>query len=689
MKKNNHSVSLPAPLIREEERRFTDVISALHLSSTPREPINYDAELLRLRDALSEEILSDDQAMILDQMNNLSAISEARSRRAMGRADPRNPYFAHLQFREEDKPQPKDVLLGKRAFFHGNIRIVDWRDAPISRLFYRYQEGESFEEDIAGREKSGTITARRIVTIQDGQLKRIYCPQGIFVRNGEHWDVADERGASLSGGAGRAIRPDTVFLGYATDTPSHRMDKHLPEIAALLDRKQFELISSPDIGMALIRGSAGSGKTTVGLHRMAYLFHHDPKLYRPKRMLVLVFNRALARYISRVLPALGVNEVEVMTLAQWAGKIIRRHFRNITPQRCSITPASVIRFKTHRAIIPMLEESARDANCKDPVQVFDDLFTSRPFVEEGIKKHAASSFSSTEIDEIVRWCTNQHFHRVDPTEDDPPMYDEVDDLILLRLQQLLCGSLFHSPGHKLSYDHILVDEAQDFSPLELLVLIHAAKNGSISLAGDMSQKISPTDYSTWEEVLSAIHLDHIQVSPLQVSYRCTREIMEFAQQLVSPLGPVDPSNSVRSGNPVELFRFANAGSAMAFLGDALRVLFDREPTASVAVLCRYPEQADEAYRALKQCDLNLLRRVADQDFSFGPAIEVTDVAQTKGLEFDYVVLLNIDDGSYRDTPSNRHLLHVGATRAIHQLWLLCWQEPSALIPVDIPHRWLG
>jgi DNA helicase-2/ATP-dependent DNA helicase PcrA len=498
---------------------------------------------------------------------------------------------------------------------------------------------------------------------------------------------------ALEGGAGSAARPDTAspVLGGGSGS-SLRPDKHLPEIAALLDGRQFDLISAPDSGLAVIRGGAGSGKTTVALHRLAFLHFQAPARYRPKRMLVVVFNRALARYIERVLPALGVHGVVVSTLEDWAAALCRRHFRSLLRERSEATPAAAVRFKTHRILIPMLQEAARAAPKADPLTLFDELFTDRGWLQGGVRRHAPASFTPGEIDAVHRWCTDQQYWRTDgggPGEDDRPAYDEADDMILLRLQQLLRGPLLHSPGHKLGYDHLVVDEAQDFSPLELLVLLQTAKQNSVSLAGDTAQRITENDFSDWDEVLSWLGQKPVQVTPLQISYRCTRQIMELANALLGEERPSDPGQAARTGAAVELLRCSDRGAAMTFLGDALADLVRREPKASVAVLTRTTEQADQAYQALRRADIPPLRRVLDQDFSFGPAVEVTDIAQTKGLEFDYVVLLDLDRATFPDTSSSRHLLHVGATRAVHQLWLVCWDRPSPVLPDWLPQRLAG
>ena len=107
------------------------------------------------------------------------------------------------------------------------------------------------------------------------------------------------------------------FSGY-------RIDKHLRQITALVDPQQFELITHSETGIVLIQGGAGSGKTTVALHRLAYLMSKKPQLFKPKNVLPVVFGPALANYMSKVLPALGVNGVRPKTYHKWVS-VIRRN----------------------------------------------------------------------------------------------------------------------------------------------------------------------------------------------------------------------------------------------------------------------------------------------------------------------------------------------------------------------------
>jgi DNA helicase-2/ATP-dependent DNA helicase PcrA len=101
--------------------------------------------------------------------------------------------------------------------------------------------------------------------------------------------------------------------------------------------------------------------------------------------------------------------------------------------------------------------------------------------------------------------------------------------------------------------------------------------------------------------------------------------------------------------------------------------------ASVAVLTPSAAISERFYTGLRATELTDVRRVVNQDFTFAPGIEVTEIEQVKGLEFDYVILVDVTYENFTDTPAARRLLHVGATRAVHQLWLTCVGTPSPLL----------
>src|SRR5262249_4231504 len=153
---------------------------------------------------------------------------------------------------------------------------------------------------------------------------------------------------------------------------------------------------------------------------------------------------------------------------------------------------------------------------------------------------------------------------------------------------------------------------------------------SITLAGDVQQRLLlDNGFSDWNTVLGELGLDHVEIEPLKLSYRSTYEIVQFARAVLGPLASPDEPIAPRQGAPVELFEFAHAGDAVAHLAESLRELMHTEPSASVAVIARYPEQADAYYHGLVRAEVPFLRRVADQDFSFKAGIDVTDVRQVK------------------------------------------------------------
>jgi DNA helicase II / ATP-dependent DNA helicase PcrA len=282
-------------------------------------------------------------------------------------------------------------------------------------------------------------------------------------------------------------------------------------------------------------------------------------------------------------------------------------------------------------------------------------------------------------------------------ETEPPRLDREDDAILLRLVQRLRGPLVRNK-ERVRYEHILIDEAQDLSPVEMAVVLSTAtKDRSVTLAGDTAQRLHMDNgFRSWEQVLGAVRsrkpgvkapsLELTEVEPLRVQYRSTHPIIELAQSVLGPLADPKSGNAIRDGAPVELFRFAHSGEAVGFLGEALRELMQAEPRASIALLARHSEQADLYYKGLKTAEVPYLRRISEQDFPFKPGIDVTDVRQVKGLEFDYVVLLEVSRASYPVNDESRHLLHIAATRAAHQLWVTCTGEPSDILPQELKDR---
>ena len=807
-------------IVGEEEKVLTRVQKHLQnreLRRTGAPLIDYDKELLSLRDAINEARL-EDIPPLLEEMERLQGVAARRAEVTESHIDPKSPYFGRLVLREGE--QKREILIGRGTYLDSRtgVRIVDWRDAPVSRLYYRYEEGDDYDEEFGGREVTGEVVTRRSLAISEGTLRRIGCPQGIFVKTFEGaWLRADDS-ARLHGGQGAAPRPEhhrapAGRLGIGGDG-ERRTDKFLPEIAAMIDPRQFELITRPSSGLVVIQGGAGSGKTTIGLHRLAYLAYNEPKRFRRERMLVVVFNKALARYISKVLPALGVEGVPVVIYEEWVTKLRRDHFPILPKEVADETPLAVSRMKKSPAMLALInarvaeveqrilntllgaapaeadrellrrawKETVKQAlsvrlemlsrwaqsektlaqpvrraiqgavsrharGTADVLSVWSEMLTDLGALKKVFAEQAGNDLSENELLEAHQWCVRRcpqvasewddHLEEgtrpdqaapeettreskrdesgdgdgielpsglrpghdasddFDDRDDEhvqtelPTLIDHEDETLLLLLYQRLRGPLMtHKQREIIEFEHVLVDEAQDLSPVELSVVMSiTTPQRSITLAGDVAQRLHMDNgFSGWSEVLAQLGLSHVEIEPLKLSYRSTYEIIEYAHQVLGPLAPEEMGKATRAGAPVELFRFAHSGDAVGFLAEALRDLARAEPRASIAVVARYAEQADLYFKGLLNAEVPNVRRVADQDFPFKPGVDVTDVRQVKGLEFDYVILLEANTATYPTSDEARHLMHIAATRAAHQLWLTCTAEPSLLIPALLRQR---
>jgi DNA helicase-2/ATP-dependent DNA helicase PcrA len=351
-------------------------------------------------------------------------------------------------------------------------------------------------------------------------------------------------------------------------------------------------------------------------------------------------------------------------------------------------PAVVQKLKLHPAMLVALAEQVKKVpGNPTATQVIDDwgsVLSQRRILEDVFGRVAPNAFSADELQRASDWNRARHDELTSWMHGNHSVEAEIDledDALLLRAWQLRVGPLLDRDRRPLSYRHIAIDEVQDFSPLEVRVLLDCLDDHqSMTLAGDTQQHIiDGGGFTSWQSFFSQLGIEGTAVDTLRVSYRSTREIANFAMAVLGDLREDDePPMTTRSGPPVELFRFTDHGACVAFLTEALRDLTKHEPLASVAVLTPSPILSEMYYQSLARTDLGGLRWVREQDFNFTPGIEVTEIDQVKGLEFDYVVLIEASMGHFPDNPSARRLLHVGATRAIHQLWLTSVGTPSRL-----------
>ena len=668
------------PIVAEELKLLGD--AHVRLRKAAGRSYASEAEIVQELQHIQEQIRhgkSDDKSAFEQQYEHLVRLLEQLRRgRPAERPDPASPYFAHMRLDTEGRRF--DVLLGKATCLEDGLRIVDWRHAPISRIYYRYAEGDEYEEDLGVRTVEGRVLARRSVSIREGELDRVTCPQGSFLREGAGWTVVSLDAPKL---VARAERKEGSATGAFSTGKALRGDKHLPDIAALIDPSQFELISRADSGPVIIRGGAGSGKTTVALHRIAWLAYQSPNRFAPHRMMVVVWGKALRDYVSKVLPNLGVQGVLVATWSDLSRTLVKRHFPSLPGHQNANTPSAVSRIKLHPELPRLLEELIRKRNAPPtPTAAMDDW---KALVGDTSFLGRLSGVSPQDIQAAVAWARAQQAQLTARAEGDrqaEPWLDEEDDALLLRCYQLRVGAFKAREGGQMRYAHIAVDEVQDFSPMEISVLIGMTdKHQCVTLAGDTQQHIHEKGGSLrWQDLLGGLGIVSTELSTLKISYRSTTPIATFARALLGPLAEDDSAPATtRDGPPVEVLTFGEHGACVDAIGLALRELVRLEPNASVAVISLDEATARLYYEGFERMEIPGVRLVEDQTFAFAPGIDCVDVAQVKGLEFDYVVIVHASRGVWSDRPHHRRLLHVAATRAVHQLWVGCVGEPCEAV----------
>jgi DNA helicase IV len=464
-------------------------------------------------------------------------------------------------------------------------------------------------------------------------------------------------------------------------------------VTALLDADQYAAVSSPPDRPLLVLGSAGSGKTTVALHRLARITFEDPRRFPPSRLQVVVPETGLARLAARLLEPLGLDRAQVRTVETWARGSFQSLFGVPPPRLSEETPPLVARLKRHPALYQALRRRPHLTGGKaafGPLRrELGDLCMDRGFLE-AVVAGSGGDLPTTAVEETLRHtrlqlATLEDLSGIDPDRrealDGKPIDEgtpealsgtlDVEDLPILLFLASRGGG---AAGKRLA--HLVVDEAEDVSLFELAVLGRQLAGHSVTVAGDESQQTF-SSYAGWPEALAALGVERAATVRLEVTYRCPRPVAEVAHAILGPLAPAAPPQAGKDGAPVSRFDFPTDAHAHLFLAGAIRDLVEREPRASVAVVAHAPEVARSIHRLLE--DLPEARLALDGRFTFRPGVDLTDVASVKGLEFDYVIVPDASARAYPDDADARRRLHVAVTRAAHQLWIAAPGTPSPLL----------
>ncbi len=599
-----------------------------------------------------------------------------------------SPYFGRFDFRENGKKQPFQVYVGVHAFFdeEDKVNLVhDWR-APVSTLFYDFENGPAHYETPEGRVE-GDIVLKRQYRIRRGKMEYML-------------------ESSLN------IHDDVLQKEL-----SRSADDKMNHIVATIQRTQNAIIRNETSRELIIQGVAGSGKTSIALHRIAYLLYRFKEEISSNDILILSPNKVFADYISNVLPELGEEKIPEMGMEELATKLLagKYKFQSFFQQVAALlekkdeTLRERIRFKSSFQFVNKLNEyltrvenhyflpetlmvnrypvpgSYIDERFKawHRLPVFSrfnkivedierDLLFHNGYEISGaernvLRKSVKNMFQITNLRALYKdfyeWLEMSEMLKMGPRS----TYEYSDIFPLIYLKIKLEGINSFS-----KVKHLLVDEMQDYTPVQYAVLARLFPCKK-TILGDALQSVNTFSSSSSEEIAKVF--PGADIMKLNKSYRSTWEISMFAQSIISS---AEMEAMERHGREPELISCKTRAGEMEIIKERIAA-FKQTEHHSMGIVCKTQKQARQVYHELLEefPDIVLL---TEESAAFSAGLIVCSVHMSKGLEFDEVVVPGADAKNYHE-PNDRNLLYIACTRAMHHLVLTYVKEKTPFLQV--------
>lgn len=579
------------------------------------------------------------------------------------------PYFARIDFQYDGEDDAEPIYIGQFSFTDNDnqVLVYDWR-APISGMYYDYEVGRASYEAPVGTIE-GDIVRKRQFKIKSGRMEYVL---------------------------ESAINIDDDILQRELSSTS---DEKMKSIIATIQKEQNQIIRNDKADVLIIQGVAGSGKTSIALHRIAYMLYRYKERLSADNVVVISPNKVFADYISNVLPELGEEPIweisfddiaakelsGVLTYERFADRIEDSSPEWLKRSRFKADPAFTLLADDylHYAAAAFFEPKDYSFGTltipKDYIQGRYHAYQNRPifkrFTEiaddilEQIKADTERDQKLPGRNEIIKKLTAM-FKPKNTMALYTGFYDYIkkpDMFVPAEKNKLEWPDVFPYIYFKIFVEgidgfsdiqHLVIDEMQDYTPIQYAVIKQLFPCQK-TILGDFGQSISP--YNSYSlDTLKAI-FDHPCFVELTKSYRSTYEIIEFAKTIQPQL--IEPVE--RHGEKPELIRCDNSLDELSVIKEKVAG-FTGTHYSTLGILCKHTQQAKRLCEELaKDYPVTLL----DADSTeFTQGITITTIFMSKGLEFDEVLIPYANEQTY-SSEQDRSLLYVACTRAMHKLTL--------------------
>ncbi len=590
-----------------------------------------------------------------------------------------SPYFARIDFRPEEGEETP-YYIGIYAFRHKQqLLIIDWR-SPVASMFYDFETGPALYDAPMGRVE-GEMTLKRQFRIKSGRMEFAF-------------------------DSSQNIQDDILQQELA-----HTSDEKMKSIIFTIQKEQNRIIRDEKADVMIIQGVAGSGKTSIALHRVAFLLYRFRETIKARNITIISPNKVFGDYISGVLPELGEEPVFEASLEELALIQLEEGVDFVGDRNPLETDdpawASRVRFKGTMEFVSQMDryiEALPEIAFQPRDYVFGDFSVPADWIVERIKIYRRFPLMQRleqTADDVHSRLENEFLRDEKPPHRDrifqslrgmlkykttlqaykgfyqwlgkPKMYKPMQKGVLEWndvFPYLYLQSYFTGVDASRRIKHLVIDEMQDYSPIQYAVL-NRLFQCSKTILGDFGQSIDPNRQYTLEE-LHGIY-PGAQLMRLEKSYRSTYEIIHFAKEIA---GDQDFQAVERHGDPPTLLTLASGEEELDRLAE-LVLEFRGSGYNTLGILTRTDPEAKKLHGqlALRGAEVRLIQ---SDSTSFQSGATVLSVRMAKGLEFDQVVVPFASESFY-STGFDRNLLYVACTRAMHKLILTCTGQESHLL----------